>query len=206
MPRRDQVRHPRSPAARWARRVLGVAGTAVVLAVGVVAATMALSAVDDEAVTPAPVAAASPERRSQPAGKRTPRLSARRRAERRRALDQLRRHGYRPVKPADYRPEQVLRVLIGEPVGTTPAGLRAFFFARGEYIGQDATSASLGLRPGRQREREITLVYKLYQEGDRECCPEGGKARVRFRWTGEALEPRDAIPPDYQRLPATVAQ
>jgi len=183
-----------------------VAGTAVVLAVGVVAATMALSAVDDEAVTPAPVAAASPERRSQPAGKRTPRLSARRRAERRRALDQLRRHGYRPVKPADYRPEQVLRVLIGEPVGTTPAGLRAFFFARGEYIGQDATSASLGLRPGRQREREITLVYKLYQEGDRECCPEGGKARVRFRWTGEALEPRDAIPPDYQRLPATVAQ
>jgi hypothetical protein len=184
-----------------------VAGTAVVLAVGVVAATMALSAADDDAaVTRAPEDAPSPEPRSQQAGKRTPRLGARQRAERRRALDQLRRHGYRPVKPADYRPRQVLRVLIGEPVGTTPPGLRAFFFARGEYIGQDATSASLRLRPGRQRKREITLVYTLYEEGDRECCPEGGKARVRFRWTGEALEPRDGIPPDYQRLPAAFVQ
>ena len=34
MARRNELRHPRSPAARWARRVLGVAGTAVVLAIG----------------------------------------------------------------------------------------------------------------------------------------------------------------------------
>ena len=97
-------------------------------------------------------------------------------------------------------------MLIGEPVGTTPKGLYAFFFVRGEYIGRDALSASLELRPGRQLSREITLVYTLYEEGDRECCPQGGETRVHFRWTGEALEPQEAIPPDYQRLPSQFAR
>ena len=62
MPRRDQVRHPRSPAARWARRLFGVAGTAVVLAVGVVIATMVLSGDDGEVVAPAPAATPTPSR------------------------------------------------------------------------------------------------------------------------------------------------
>ena len=128
------------------------------------------------------------------------------RDERRRAVDEVRRAGYTPVKLADYRADHVLRVLIGRPVGTTPSGLRAFFFVRDEYIGQDATSASLKLRPGRQLEREITLVYTLYEEGDRECCPNGGDTRVHFRWTGEALEPREPIPPDFERMPAAFAQ
>jgi len=200
MPRRDQVRHPRSPVARWARRVLGVAGTAVVLAVGVVTATMVLPD-SDEVVTPAPASTAAPRPRSTKAERRKPRLTARQRADRRRAVDQVRRHGYRPVKLADYRPDHVLRVLIGEPVGTTPAGRRAFFFVRGQYVGQDATTPSSKLRPGRQLEREITLVYTLYEPGDRACCPKGGDTRVHFRWTGDALEPREAIPPDAERLP-----
>ena len=118
----------------------------------------------------------------------------------------MRRAGYTPVKLADYRADHVLRVLIGRPVGTTPGGLRAFFFVRDEYIGQDATSASLKLRPGRQLEREITLVYTLYEDGDRECCPNGGDTRVHFSWTGEALEPREPIPPDFERMPPAFAQ
>jgi hypothetical protein len=205
MLRRYRVRHPQSPAARWARRVLGAAGTAVVLATGVVSATMvAPDDDDDEVAAPTPASTLEPEQ----AEPRKPRLSARRREERRRAVDAVRRAGYRPVDLDDFRArhDQVLRVLIGEPVGTTPPGLRAFFFVRGEYIGQDSTSASLKLRPGRQLKREITLVYTLYEEDDRECCPQGGDTRVHFRWTGEALEPQEEIPPDYQRLPAEFAQ
>jgi hypothetical protein len=205
MPRRDRLRHPRSPAARWARRVLGIAGTAAVLAVGAVIATMVVSGDDDEVVTEAPAATAAPKKKQQ-AERRKPRLTQRQRNERRRAVDQVRREGYRPVELADYRPGQVLRVLIGEPVGTTPPGLRAFFFVRDEYIGQDAASPSLKLRPGRQLKREITLVYELYEEGDRECCPKGGETRVHFRWTGEVLDPVEEIPPDFQRRPVAFAQ
>jgi hypothetical protein len=206
MPRRDRVRHPRSPAARWTRRVLGIAGTAVVLAIGAVSASMVLSGGEDEVVAPAP--AATPEKQSKAEKPRKPRLTARQRELRRSAEDAVRREGYRPVDVDALRihHDQVLRVLIGEPVGTTPAGLYAFFFVRGEYIGKDAISPSLKLRPGRQLAREITLVYSLYEEGDRECCPQGGEARVHFRWTGEALEPQEPIPPDYQRLPPEFAQ
>ena len=77
---------------------------------------------------------------------------------------------------------------------------------RDEYIGRDAISPSLKLRPGRQLTRNITIVYTLYEEGDRECCPKGGDTRVHFRWTGDALEPREEIPPDFQRMPAAFAQ
>ena len=208
MPRRDQVRHPRSQLARWTRRVLGVLGTAVVLAVGGVIATMVIPSDDDEVVTQAPASTPAPKERAKKAGKnkRGTRLSARQRAQLRRAVDQVRREGYTPVKLADYRADHVLRVLIGKPVGTTPVGRRAFFFVRDEYIGRDAISPSLKLRPGRQLTRNITIVYTLYEEGDRECCPKGGDTRVHFRWTGAALEPREEIPPDFQRMPAAFAQ
>ena len=207
MPRRDLVRHPRSPLARWVRRLLGIAGTAVVLGVGVATATMVLPGDDDEVVTQAP--ASTPKAKKSKAKARKPgeaRLSARQRDLRRRAADQVRRAGYAPVKLDDYKFGHVLRVLIGRPVGTTPKGKRAFFFVRDDYIGQDATSPTLKLRPGRQLTREITLVYTLYEEGDRECCPKGGDTRVHFRWTGEELDPREPIPPDYQRMPAVFAQ
>jgi hypothetical protein len=208
MPRRDQVRHPRSPAARWARRVLGIAGTAVVLSIGAVSASMVLSAGEDEVVARAPaVTPETDERAAKTKKPDKPRLTARQRALQRRAVDEVRRAGYRPVDLDDLRihHDQVLRVLIGKPVGTTPKGRRAFFFVRGDYIGQDAISPTLKLRPGRQLKREITLVYTLYEEGDRECCPSGGDTRVHFRWTGEALEPQEEIPPDYQRLPPAYA-
>jgi hypothetical protein len=194
VPRRDRVRR-RSPVAKWTGRVLGLLGTAVLLAVGVVAATMVVSDDDEKVLSDAP-AATRPEN-----GKST--LTSRQREERRAAADELRGQGYAPVSLADYKFEHLLRVLIGKPVGTTPAGLRAFFFVDGRYIGRDATSPSGKLRPGRQREREITLVYTVYEDGDRSCCPTGGEERVHFRWTGEALEPREKIPRASERMPPT---
>jgi hypothetical protein len=201
VPRRDRVRR-RSPVAKWTGRVLGLLGTAVVLAVGVVVGTMVLPADDDPGVSDAPAAAPTPG----PAAARAdgqPKLTKAQRTERRRAARELRAQGYAPVDLADYKLDHLLRVLIGEPVGATPPGLRAFFFVDGRYIGHDATSPSGKLRPGRQLEREITLVYTLYEDGDRVCCPKGGDTRVHFRWTGEALEPREDIPPDSERLPPT---
>jgi LppP/LprE lipoprotein len=205
VPRRDRVIR-RSPAATWTGRVLGAIGTAAVLATGVVAATMVLSA-DDEEVAAAPAARPAPtpraEKKKQRAERRAPQITPRQRQERTQAVDEVRSQGYAPVSLDDYKVDHLLRVLIGEPVGATPAGMRAFFFVDGEYIGLDATSPSGKLRAGRQLEREITLVYTLYEEGDRACCPQGGDTRVHFVWTGEALEPREEIPPDFERLPPT---
>jgi hypothetical protein len=197
VPRRDRVRR-RSAVAKWTGRVLGVLGTAVVLGVGVIAATMVISGDDDDVVSAAPAATPTPQPK-EPAEKKA-RLTNRQREERGRAVDEVRRQGYTPVSLADYKVDHLLRVLIGKPVGTTPPGLRAFFFADDAYLGQDATSPSGKVRAGRQLEREITLVYTLYDDGDRACCPKGGDTRVHFRWNGEALEPQEDIPPDAERL------
>ena len=202
MPRRDRIRRRRSPFSKWAGRVLGVAGTAVLLACAVVIATMVLPGDDERVVTPAPAATPKAEAEAKPEKKKTkPRLTPAQREQRLRAVDEVRRAGYSPTDLRDYRHDHLLRVLIGKPVGTTPPGLRAFFFVDDEFIGHDATAPSGKLRPGRQREREVTLVYTLYEPGDRACCPKGGDTRVHFRWTGDALEPRETIPPDAERLP-----
>jgi LppP/LprE lipoprotein len=200
--RRDRVLK-RSPVAKWAGRALGVLGTAVVLAVGVVVATMVLSTDDDEVVSAAPAATPTPTPEPKAKQRRAPKLTTEQRAQRRRAAEEVRRQGYAPVRLDDYKVGHLLRVLVGKPVEGTPPGMRAFFFVDDEYVGLDATSASGKLRAGRQLEREITLVYTLYEDGDRACCPKGGDTRVHFRWTGEALEPREEIPPDSERLPAT---
>jgi hypothetical protein len=183
--------------------VLAVLGTAAVLAVGAVIATMVIPSDDEQVVGQAPAATPSPapEGRKKERGK--PKLTSRQREERRQAVDEVRRQGYTPVSLSDYKVDHLLRVLIGKPVGTTPPGMRAFFFVDGEYIGLDATSPSGKLRAGRQLEREITLVYTLYEDGDDACCPKGGDTRVHFRWTGDALQPREEIPPDSERLPPT---
>jgi hypothetical protein len=204
MPRRDRIRR-RSPVSRWTGRILGLIGTAAVLAVGVVIATMVLSAGDEEAVSQAPAATPTATPAAGRAGDkpRKPKLTRAQREERRRALDEVRRQGYAAASVADYKTDHLLRVLIGKPVGTTPPGMRAFFFVDGEYIGQDATTASGRIRAGRQLEREITIVYRLYEPGDELCCPKGKETRVHYRWNGEALTPREPIPPAAERLPPT---
>jgi hypothetical protein len=201
VPRRDRIRR-RSPIARWTGRVLGLLGTAAVLAVGVVAATMIASAADEKVVGTAPAATPTPTPQGGKRGKAAkPRLSREQREERRRALDEVRRQGYTPVALGDYKADHLLRVLIGKPVGSTPPGMRAFFFVDDEYIGQDATTPSGKIRAGRQLEREITIVYTLYRPGNKACCPKGKETRVHYRWNGEVLEPREPIPPAAERLP-----
>jgi LppP/LprE lipoprotein len=198
VPRRYLV-HRRSAFAKWTRRVFGVLGTAVVLALWVVVAGMILPGKDNRAVDDAPASTANDRTTAAAQAKR--RAEARRRAQRRRAVARVRRAGYAPVRLDDYRARQDLRVLIGRPVGGTPDGLRAFFFARGRYVGRDAPTPSGKLRPGRQLGREITLVYTLYEPGDQGCCPSGGDTRVHFRLRRGTLRHVEPIPPDFQRLP-----
>jgi hypothetical protein len=194
VPRRDLV-HRRSPFVRWTGRLLALLGTGAVLAAGVVVGSMVLAAVDDDDAVDA-----SPAARSG-AGGVAGGLTRQQREERRAAVAEVRERGYAPQDLADYEIDHLLRVIVGEPVGDTPPGMRAFFFVDGEYVGRDARKPSGKLRPGRQLEREITIVYTLYEDGDRACCPSGEDERVHFRWDGERLVPRERIPPAAQRLP-----
>jgi len=215
MPRRDYVAR-RSPAARWTRRLSGIAATIAILAVGYVAISMIVSPSDDEvSARPADarageedrpeddgveredvVAEAKGEERSGPTRKQ--------RAQRRAAVEEVRAAGYEPVDLADYKAGRTLRVLIGRPHQGMSPGLRAFFFVRGRSIGNDALTPSMKLEVAEQRDKEITLVYSLFVAGDRPCCPTGGDSEVRFRWDGDTLTPREAIPLESQRIPAGV--
>jgi len=49
--------------------------------------------------------------------------------------------------------------------------------------------------------RSVSLAYRIFAEGDRPCCPSGGKVRVLFRWDGRTLAAQTAIPPSSQRRP-----
>ena len=213
MPRRDYVAR-RSSAAQWTRRLFGIAATIAILAVGYVAISMIVTPSDDEvAARPADTrtdkkdkpeddgverediaAEVKGEQRSGPTRKQ--------RAQRRAAVEEVRAAGYEPVDLADYKVGQTLRLLIGRPHQGMSPGLRAFFFVRGGYIGNDALTPSMKLEVAKQRDKEITLVYALFVAGDRPCCPTGGASDVRFRWDGDALTPREAIPLESQRMPA----
>lgn len=216
MPRRDLVAR-RSPLRRWSRRILGVLATAAMLAVGAVAASMILSPGEDE-VAAKPAGRQDDGRRAgerrraerrrgedtvaaERRGERRSGPTRRQRAQRRAAVEEVRTAGYEPVELAAYHRKQTLRVLVGRPRQGTQPGLRAFFFVRGRYIGNDALTPSMKLAVGPQRDREITLIYGLFVSGDRPCCPSGGDATVRFRWTGDKLRPRGDIPLDTARRP-----
>ena len=217
MPRRDLVAR-RSPLRRWTRRIFGVLATAGMLAVGAVAASMILSPRDGEvAANPAgredqaragkraqrrrDAALAREDAAVEVTGRRRSGASKRQRAQRRAAVDEVRGQGYEPLEMAAYRPAQTLRVLVGRPRQGMRPGLRAFFFVRGRFIGHDALAPSMKLEVRRQRDREIALRYTRFLPGDRPCCPSGGDVAVRFRWTGERLEPRGTIPPEWERVP-----
>ena len=118
----------------------------------------------------------------------------------------MRREGYTPVKLADYRADHV-SARADRQAGRDDPGRAARVLLRARRVHRPGRElAEPRAAAGRQLEREITLVYTLYEEGDRECCPKGGDTRVHFRWTGDALEPREEIPPDFERMPAAFAQ
>jgi LppP/LprE lipoprotein len=180
--------------------VAGLLGTAALLGSGVAIAVMVVPSSKEETLVPAaPAATPTPT-----AGRQKPRKPALTRAQRRarrEAVAVLTQQGFEPVRLADYKPRNGLRVLIGRPAAEDAGPRRAFFFVGGRFIGHDSDAPSARLRLVRARDRAVTLSYRLYEAGDRRCCPGGGTARVRFRWDGGALAPQDEIPPAYLRVP-----
>jgi hypothetical protein len=179
-------------------RFLGLAATGTLLAVGAFAALTAIPDSGDETALLDTAPAAAPE----PAGKkaaadkpRKPKYTRAQRRARAAAVGVLRDNGYRPVTLADYRPDKTLRVLIGRGDG----GQRAFFFAGGAYIGNDAIDDSHRIRVVRAGNRSVSLSYRLFREDDRPCCPSGGSARVLFRWDGDDVAAQTSIPPSTAR-------
>ena len=148
------------------------------LAVGVATADMVMPGDDERSARPprrATTAAKGGEAASSPQGR------AVRRAAQAGATGRSR--------SADYHADHTLRVLIGAPRADTPRGRRAFFFVGTRYIGRDASTPSLQLRPGRQLDREITLVYTLYEPGDTRLLPDGRRDARAL-----PLDRRDARP------------
>ena len=197
MARRYQVAR-RSGFSRWTRRLFGVLATGVLLATGVATAGMVLPE-EDEPVVRGPEAALPPLAPGVN-GDGPRRLTKQQRKTRRAAVAQVRRLGFNPERLSDYRPDHVLRVLVG----ANETGRRAFFFVGKRYAGTDAATPSTQVRVTRQLERQITLGYTLYEPDDRACCPRGGEKRVRFRWVKDRLRKRDKMPPPSRRQ-ATVA-
>ena len=173
-------------------RFFGLLATGALLAVGAGAAlTIATDArlptINPAATPQAPQELDTPVRKA--AKKKTPaapKLTAAQRQARTAAVATLREQGYRPVSLSVYAPDKTLRVLVGKGDG----GQRAFFFAGGKYIGNDATTDSDKIAVVRAGNSSVSLSYKLVG---------GSTDRVLFRWDGKKLAPQTAIPPVTER-------
>ena len=189
-PRRTGVR-------LWGMRFIGLLATAVLLGVGAFAASTAIPDDSDETALVPAAPASTPDASAKPAESepRKPKLTRAQRRARAAAVGVLRDQGYRPVTLTDYKFGKTLRVLIGRGEG----GQRAFFFAGGSYIGNDALDDSHRIEVTRAGNRSVSLSYRLFGPNDRPCCPSAGKVRVLFRWDGESLAAQTAIPPASER-------
>jgi hypothetical protein len=168
----DAMRYPPAPPRRrWPSRVLGVLATAALLGTGVVIAMMVMPEPDEDAA----VRPTSPSPAAQPQAKKQG-LTKAQRAARRAAVQTLVDQGYEPVRLADWRPGNDLRVLIGE---SDTGAMRAFFFVKREFVGNDDASSSTRLRVTNVGDEAVTLAYGVST---------GGSEKVRFEWVDDRLE------------------
>jgi hypothetical protein len=178
-------------------RLMGVTATSALLAIfaWTLLSIYAERKGEESVVDAAPATTPTPVAKKKKAKPKKPKLTPSQRRDRAAAVATLGDLGYRPVTLKTYAPDNVLRVLIGKGEG----GKRAFFFAGGKYLGNDAADDSAALDVVRAGNRSIALSYRLFAETDRPCCPTGAKVRVLFRWDGENLAAQTAIPPSAQR-------
>jgi hypothetical protein len=169
---------------RWPSRVLGVLATAALLGTGVAIALMVMPepAEEEAAVQPTPAPAAE-----QPKAEKRG-LTKSQRAARRAAVGTLTEQGFEPVRLKDWRPNNDLRVLIGE---TDTGAMRAFFFVKRDFVGNDDASTSSRLRVSTVGDEAITLAYGLLT---------GGTEKVRFEWIDGTLQATGGtVPPSTLR-------
>ena len=108
----------------------------------------------------------------------------------------VRAHGYTPNDPAEYHPEQTLRVLVGTQAGSNDGySQQAFFFLGGHYLGTDTKLPSATVKVVSQADTEVTLSYPLYRKGDALSSPSGGQTHVTFALNNGKLVATGTIPP-----------
>lgn len=100
------------------------------------------------------------------------------------------------ANPASFDSGRPLNVLVGIRTGSADGTAQnAFFFWQGRYIGTDTADISAGIRIEAQAGDTATLVYRLYNPRDPQCCATAGQATVRYRYEGSRLVPLAPIPP-----------
>ena len=166
------MRYPPAPRRRWPSRILAVLATAAFLGSGVAIVMMVMPKPEEE---PATVNTAPPPAAEQPKAEKRG-LTKSQRAARRAAVRTLAEQGYEPVRLNDWKPRNDLRVLIGE---TDTGAMRAFFFVKRYFVGNDDAATSSRLKVSTVGDEAITLSYGLTT---------GGSEKVRFEWLDGTLQ------------------
>jgi hypothetical protein len=113
----------------------------------------------------------------------------------------LDRRGFAPLTERDFRPDQMLKVLVGvrrnAPEGRAQ---QAFFFVGNRFIGTDTSDTSGSISVTDQHDDRIALTYGLYTPKDALANPTDGDASVTYRWTGAKLVPTGSIPPSSTQV------
>ena len=197
---------PKRKSYRWARRIAGVLATIAFIGVGVAIAQMVVPDGDDteaNAAALAPTATATPAKKDKKTKKKKATKPKGPTKAQRQALKDavaiVRSKGYTTLKPSDYDPTAMFRVLIGRPVGDSAGGHRAFFFMKDTFLGNDAINPSTKLTVAKTGKVTITLSYGVYASGDPAGQPSARK-KVRFRLEGTRIHALDEIPLDSARF------
>ena len=108
----------------------------------------------------------------------------------------VRAQGYVPNRPQEWTPGNALNALTATARGSADGyDQRAFFFARGRFVGVDAAEPSAQITEVWSDGETVALLYLLYRAADPLCCPTAGGRIVRFHWNGRLLTPMGHVPP-----------
>ena len=102
---------------------------------------------------------------------------------------------YREISARMWFPGLRFNALYGNCRAGDGRDQRIWFFDRGRFIGTDARKSSHLIIGVWRDDKTIAFLYVLYRQTDAECCPTGGGASVRFRWTGRGFARLDPLPP-----------
>jgi LppP/LprE lipoprotein len=101
--------------------------------------------------------------------------------------------GYTPQAEGPFDQDTEFTVILAV-MQTNEHPFRAFLYVHGAFVGWDAPESSKGVTLLGADGTTVTLRYDLYRKGDRNCCPSGGRAAVRFQWDGTKIVGLDPIP------------
>ena len=85
--------------------------------------------------------------------------------------------------------------LYGDCGGGDGHDQRIWFFRGSRFVGNDARRSSGDIVGSWRDLNTLAFLYVLYRPSDPMCCPTGGAASVRYRWSGGKVVRLDPLPP-----------